>query len=53
MLLAVISDTFGLRFEFAQEDELSLPAGSPPELRSAVPVSEVPPTPAPEPVPGG
>jgi uncharacterized protein YlxW (UPF0749 family) len=51
--LAVISDTFGLRFEFAQEDELSLPAGSPPELRSAVPVSEVPPTPAPEPVPGG
>jgi uncharacterized protein YlxW (UPF0749 family) len=51
--LAVISDTFGLRFEFAQEDELSLPAGSLPELRSAVPVSEVPPTPAPEPVPGG
>jgi uncharacterized protein YlxW (UPF0749 family) len=51
--LAVISETYGLRFEFAQEDELSLPAGSPPELRSAVPVSEVPPTPAPEPAPGG
>jgi uncharacterized protein YlxW (UPF0749 family) len=51
--LAVISNTFGLRFEFAQEDELSLPAGSPPELRTAVPVSELPPTPAPEPAPGG
>lgn len=51
--LAAISESFGLRFEFAQEDELSLPAGSPPELRSAVPVSEVPPAPAPEPAPGG
>jgi uncharacterized protein YlxW (UPF0749 family) len=56
--LAVISETYGLRFEFAQEDELSLPAGSPPELRSAVPVSEVPPAvptddTAPEPAPGG
>ena len=51
--LAVISETYGLRFEFAQEDELSLPVGSPPELRSAVPVSEVPPAPAPEPAPGG
>ncbi|SES71045.1 DUF881 domain-containing protein [Geodermatophilus poikilotrophus] len=51
--LAVISDTYGLRFEFAQEDELSLPAGSLPELRSAVPVSAVPPAPAPETAPGG
>jgi uncharacterized protein YlxW (UPF0749 family) len=56
--LAVISETYGLRFEFAQEDELSLPAGSPPELRSAVPVSEVPPAAppgdaAPDPTPGG
>ena len=51
--LAVVSDTYGLRFEFAQEDELSLPAGSLPELRSAVPVSAVPPAPAPEPAPGG
>ncbi len=51
--LAVISDTYGLRFEFAQEDELSLPAGSLPELRSAVPVSAVPPAPAAEPAPGG
>ncbi|MEX5720262.1 DUF881 domain-containing protein, partial [Geodermatophilus maliterrae] len=35
--LAVISESFGLRFEFAQEDELSVPAGGVPELRSAVP----------------
>jgi uncharacterized protein YlxW (UPF0749 family) len=35
--LAVISQTYGLRFEFAQEDELSVPAGGIPELRSAVP----------------
>ncbi|TFV62415.1 DUF881 domain-containing protein [Geodermatophilus sp. DF01-2] len=51
--LAVISESFGLRFEFAQEDELSLPAGSLPELRSAVPVSEEPPAPASQPAPGG
>jgi uncharacterized protein YlxW (UPF0749 family) len=56
--LAVISESYGLRFEFAQEDELSLPAGNPPELRYAVPVSEVPPTVptddgAPESAPGG
>ena len=35
--LAVISETFDLRFEFAQEDELTLPAASTLELRSAVP----------------
>jgi uncharacterized protein YlxW (UPF0749 family) len=35
--LAVISESFGLRFEFAEEDELSVPAGGVPELRSAVP----------------
>ncbi|RFU20721.1 DUF881 domain-containing protein [Geodermatophilus marinus] len=40
--LAVISQSFGLRFEFAQEDELTLPAGSPPELRSATPLAEEP-----------
>jgi uncharacterized protein YlxW (UPF0749 family) len=38
--LAVISESFGLRFDFAQEDELSLPAASTPELRSAVPASD-------------
>ncbi|MGY1812374.1 DUF881 domain-containing protein [Blastococcus sp. SYSU D00820] len=36
--LAVISESFGLRFDFAQEDELSLPAGGTPELRSATSV---------------
>jgi uncharacterized protein YlxW (UPF0749 family) len=39
--LAVISETFGLRFEFAQEDELSLPAANSPDLRFAVPLSSV------------
>jgi uncharacterized protein YlxW (UPF0749 family) len=38
--LAVISETFGLRFEFAQEDELTLPAASPPELRLADPLED-------------
>ena len=33
--LAVISKSFGLRFEFAQEDQLTLPAASVPELRAA------------------
>jgi uncharacterized protein YlxW (UPF0749 family) len=33
--LAIISDTFGLRFDFAQEDQLSLPAATLPELRLA------------------
>ena len=36
--LAVISESFGLRFEFAREDELSLPGASTPELRSAAPL---------------
>ncbi|MCV2489063.1 DUF881 domain-containing protein [Geodermatophilus sp. YIM 151500] len=36
--LAVISETFGLRFDFAQEDELGLPAAGIPELRIARPV---------------
>ncbi|SFT56744.1 Uncharacterized conserved protein YlxW, UPF0749 family [Geodermatophilus amargosae] len=35
--LAVISESYGLLFEFAQEDELSVPAGGVPELRSAAP----------------
>jgi uncharacterized protein YlxW (UPF0749 family) len=38
--LAVISETFGLRFEFAMEEELALPAASTPELRSASPPSD-------------
>jgi uncharacterized protein YlxW (UPF0749 family) len=50
--LAVISETFGLRFEFAQEDELNLPAASPPELRFAAPVPERD-APDTDPTPGG
>jgi uncharacterized protein YlxW (UPF0749 family) len=37
--LAVISESFGLRFEFAREDDLTLPAASTPELRAAGPVT--------------
>jgi uncharacterized protein YlxW (UPF0749 family) len=51
--LAVVSKSYGLRFEFAKAGSLSLPAAAPSELRSAQPV---PPTPAPsgtEPTPGG
>jgi uncharacterized protein YlxW (UPF0749 family) len=51
--LAGYSESFGLRFDFAQEDELSLPAGSSMELRSATPLSEEPEAPAPDPTPGG
>ncbi len=40
--LAVISESYGLRFEFAQEDELSVPAGGVPELRSAAPFTGQP-----------
>ncbi|MGY2084753.1 DUF881 domain-containing protein [Blastococcus sp. SYSU DS0539] len=36
--LARFSASAGLRFEFAKEEELSLPAASPPELRAAEPV---------------
>ncbi len=35
--IAAISETFDLRFEFAQEDELTLPAAGTPDLRSAAP----------------
>jgi uncharacterized protein YlxW (UPF0749 family) len=49
--LAVISQTFGLRFEYAEEEELSVPAASVPELRSAVPEGQD--DPAPDPTPGG
>jgi uncharacterized protein YlxW (UPF0749 family) len=36
--LAVVSQSYGLRFDFAKEDSLSLPAATPSELHSAVPV---------------
>jgi uncharacterized protein YlxW (UPF0749 family) len=51
--LAVISESFGLRFEFAREDELTLPAWNPPELRIAEPAERPRVAPVPEPTPGG
>jgi uncharacterized protein YlxW (UPF0749 family) len=51
--LAVVSQSYGLRFEFAKEDTLSLPAASPPELRSARPVAPVSSSPGADPKPGG
>ena len=51
--LAVISESFDLRFEFAREDELILPAASTPELRSAGPEGADPAVPVPDQTPGG
>lgn len=51
--LAVISESFDLRFEFARESELSLPAASPPELRFAVPADRDTDVPPPDQTPGG
>jgi uncharacterized protein YlxW (UPF0749 family) len=51
--LAVISESFGLRFEFAKENELSLPAASTPELHSARPLTPDRAASTPEPSPGG
>jgi uncharacterized protein YlxW (UPF0749 family) len=52
--LAVISESFGLRFEFAREDELTLPAWNPPELRAAEPATRAArAVPVPDPTPGG
>ena len=48
--LAVISESFGLRFEYTKESSLSLPAASPPELHSA---SALPPPGAAPATPGG
>jgi uncharacterized protein YlxW (UPF0749 family) len=51
--LAVISQSYGLRFEFAKEDHLSLPAATPPELHFAVPVPPAAGTSGPSPKSGG
>ena len=51
--LAVISESFGLRFEFARKDELTLPAWNPPELRNAEPADRPRVAPVPDPSPGG
>jgi uncharacterized protein YlxW (UPF0749 family) len=51
--LALISESFGLRFDFAREDELTLPAASTAELRSAEPATRARVAPVPDPTPGG
>jgi uncharacterized protein YlxW (UPF0749 family) len=51
--LAAISQTFGLRFEYAEEEELVLPAGSIPELDSARPEGSDDASSAPDTRPGG
>jgi uncharacterized protein YlxW (UPF0749 family) len=51
--LAVISSSFGLRFDFARKDELTLPAASTPELRIAQPEAPAGGAPATDPTPGG
>nr|WP_204261706.1 DUF881 domain-containing protein [Blastococcus saxobsidens] len=50
--LAEDSINFGLRFDFAKEDELSLPAAGSPELRSAEPL-DTRRDPGTDPTPGG
>jgi len=58
VVLAGVSKAFGLRFDYARKDRLTLPAASIPELRHAVPETAVPEAPAGEtsssdPTPGG
>jgi uncharacterized protein YlxW (UPF0749 family) len=51
--LAAVSKTFGLRFDYARKDELTLPAASTPELRNAVPEAPTGGASTTEPTPGG
>jgi uncharacterized protein YlxW (UPF0749 family) len=51
--LAVVSQSYGLRFVFAKEEHLSLPAATPSELHFAVPVPPAPRTSGPSPKSGG
>jgi uncharacterized protein YlxW (UPF0749 family) len=51
--LAGVSKTFGLRFDYARKDELTLPAASTPELRNAVPEAPAGKTSTTDPTPGG
>lgn len=51
--LAVISESFHLRFDFSRVDELKLPAANPPELQHAEPAGREPAAPTPDPSPGG
>ena len=50
--LALIEETYGLRFDFSREEELSLPAASTPELRAAQPVPDEPDVPPSDPATG-
>jgi uncharacterized protein YlxW (UPF0749 family) len=50
--LALIEETYGLRFDFSREDDLSLPAASTPELRWAQPVPDEPAVPPTDPATG-
>ena len=51
--LAAVSKTFGLRFDYARKDELTLPAASTPELHIAVREGSTEEAPATDPTPGG
>jgi uncharacterized protein YlxW (UPF0749 family) len=51
--VAWVSQNYGLRFDFAKEDQLSLPAASPPELRAAVPLDTTRRDAGADPSPGG
>jgi uncharacterized protein YlxW (UPF0749 family) len=51
--LAAVSKTFGLRFDYARKDKLTLPAASTPELRKAVPEAPAGDASTTEPTPGG
>jgi uncharacterized protein YlxW (UPF0749 family) len=51
--LAAVSKTFGLRFDYARKDELTLPAASTPELHIAVREGSAEEAPATDPTPGG
>ena len=51
--LALISESFGLRFDFSRKDQLTLPAATTPELRIAVPEAPAGGAPATDPTPGG
>jgi uncharacterized protein YlxW (UPF0749 family) len=50
--LALIEETYGLRFDFSREEELRLPAASTPELRAAQPVPDEPDVPPSDPATG-
>ena len=53
IVLAGVSKTFGLRFDYARKDELTLPAASIPELHTAVREGSTADAPATDPTPGG